>query len=109
MIRLSKPASSSKTPASLNWKAKVAFGELRRQNDAISSRIEINNSAVAAQTQGQQQAQFQQLFATVNALVPAVQGILQVAHATNQNVIAGNSGPVLTGPQTANPTNVNTR
>lgn len=82
------------------------FAEQRRQSDAISTRIDINNTAVAAQAQGQQQAQFQELVSTVRGLVPAVAGLTQIAHATNSNVIAGNSGPVLTGTQTANPTNV---
>jgi hypothetical protein len=37
----------------------------------------------------------------------ALTHITQVAHATNSNVIAGNTGAVTTAAQTANPTVVN--
>jgi hypothetical protein len=99
--------------ASLNRKLverenKITELENEGRHRDLASRIEITNTAVAAQAQGQQQQQQQQLVATVNSLFPLLQGVLQVAHATNSNVIAGNSGTVTTGTQTANPVNVNT-
>jgi len=77
------------------------------RNRELGQRIEVNNTAIAAQQQGQQQQQQQQLVASVNALFPILSGITQIAHATNSNVIAGNTGAVTTGTQTANPVNVN--
>lgn len=79
----------------------------RRDHDAVIASITNTNTAVAAQAQGQQQQQQQQLVSTVNSLFPLLQGVLQVAHATNGNVIAGNLGAVTTGAQTSTPTNVN--
>jgi hypothetical protein len=83
--------------------------ELREEgrHRELGGKIEIQNTAIAAQQQGQQQQQQQQLVATVNSLFPLLQGVLQVAHATNSNVIAGNTGAVTTGAQTSTPTNVN--
>lgn len=82
-----------------------------RQHDELKLSITNNNTAVAAQQQGQLQAQQQAQFQTLAAGIGSLNGLLgqvfQVAHATNTNVIAGNSGAVVTGPQTANPTNVN--
>jgi hypothetical protein len=89
--------------------AEVALleGNRRRDHEQLVAQITNTNTAVAAQAQGQQQQQQQQLVSTVNSLFPLLQGVLQVAHATNSNVIAGNTGAVVTGPQTASPTNVN--
>ncbi|MBV8061068.1 MAG: hypothetical protein JO253_06040 [Alphaproteobacteria bacterium] len=85
------------------------FAELRRQNDAISNRIEINNSAVAAQQQGQIQAQQQAQFGVINTLPGLLTGLInefQIARAQNSNVIVGNTGATTTGAQTASPINV---
>jgi hypothetical protein len=76
---------------------------------ALTLSISNTNTAVAAQQQGQQQAQFQGLVSTVNSLIPAVQGLLQIAHSTaaNTSIIAGNSGAVVGGAQSANPVSTN--
>jgi hypothetical protein len=87
--------------------AKVIELQNEGRSRELGERISINNTAVAAQQQGQQQQQQQQLVTTVNSLFPLLQGVLQVAHATNSNVIAGNTGAVTTGAQTASPVNVN--
>lgn len=87
--------------------AKVIELQNEGRTREIGTRIDIQNTAIATQAQTQAQQQQQQILAGINQLFPLVQGVLQVAHATNTNVIAGNQGPVVTGPQTANPTNVN--
>ncbi len=84
-------------------------GRRRADHDELRIQISNTNTAVAAQQQGQQQAQFQAQGFAINSLLEQVRGLTQIAHATNSNVIAGNTGAVVTGPQTANPTNVNTR
>jgi len=84
-------------------------GRTRSGHDALSFKIENTNTAVAAQAQGQQQAQFQQIVGTLGAILPALNSLTQIAHATNSNVIVGNSGATTTGAQTASPTNVNAR
>lgn len=74
-----------------------------------ANKIEITNTAIAAQAQGQQQAQFQGLVQTVNSFVPCLQALIvdnQIARATNSNVIVGNTGASTVGAQTASPTNV---
>lgn len=92
----------------LNAKVIELQSEGRRSADNAELRLQITNTntAVAAQSQGQQQQQFQTMAAQLASLVPAVAGLIQVAHATNSNIIAGNAGAVLTGAQTANPVNV---
>ena len=79
--------------------------ELRGDRAAIQRAhgTEVTVTQNVAQAQAQQQQQ--QLLGSVLA---SLQGLTQIAHATNQNVIAGNQGPVFTGSQTANPTNVRT-
>lgn len=69
--------------------------------------VEVNVTQTVAQNQAQAQAQQQQQQQAIilAQLCQAVQG-LQVATATNSNLIVGNSGAVGTGPQTANPVNV---
>lgn len=81
-------------------------GRHQRNHDELKLQITNTNTAVAAQAQGQQQQQQQQILAGIQSLFPILQGVLQVAHATNGNVIAGNTGAVTTGAQTANPVNV---
>lgn len=79
----------------------------RRDHDAVIAQITNTNTAVAAQAQGQQQQQQQAILSGISQLFPILQGITQIAHATNGNVIAGNTGAVTTGAQTSTPTNVN--
>lgn len=96
-------------------------GDMRREADraanaadinAVRTSIEINNSATASQAQGQLQAQQQAQFQAIGTALGQIAGVLgnvvQIAHATNNNVIAGNTGAVTTGAQTANPVNVKT-
>lgn len=94
--------------------ARIVALETRGHADRnhAEQRLEINNTntAVAAQAQQQQQQQRQaDLDLRFHRLESIIGNVLQVAHATNQNIIAGNSGAVATGAQTANPTNVNAR
>lgn len=89
--------------------------EARRVTDvnALRSTIEINNTATNTTNQQQQQFQVQSQFQTIGNVLSNLNSrldhITQIAQATNQNIIAGNTGAVVTGPQAANPTNVNTR
>lgn len=88
--------------------------ELRQDRDArgrhadLELKITNTNTAVAAQQQAQQQFQLQDVLNTVRGLVPVVSALVnesQIARAVNSNLIVGSTG-VVTGPQTANPTNV---
>lgn len=64
--------------------------------------IEIN----MINNQNQNQLQFQQQAQVLNTLAGALVEVGQVARATNQNLIVGNTGATTTGAQTANPVNV---
>lgn len=79
--------------------------------NALRSTVEINNTATAtsqqAQGQFQVQTQFQDINNRLSRLFDHIDLVHQTARATNSNVIAGNTGAVVTGPQAANPTNVN--
>lgn len=94
----------------LNARVIELQSEGRRSHDAADLRLQITNTntAVAAQAQGQVQAQQQQQGFLLSQIVNTLGGLVQVAHATNNNVIAGNTGAVTTGAQTANPVNVAT-
>lgn len=87
-----------------------ALIELRneRHTHARGRETEVNVSQTVNQAQAQNQAQQQQQqqFQILGQISAALAGLTQVAHATNQNVIAGNTGAVTTGPQSANPVNV---
>ena len=74
--------------------------EHRRQADTAGIRIDMINN----QNQLQQQQQAQGF--ALNTLATHLAGVEQLAHATNTQVIAGNTGAVRGGNQTANPTNV---
>lgn len=73
-----------------------------RQNDRHGIEITMNNN------QNQNQLQFQAQAQVLNQLTHALLEVGQIARATNQSLIIGNSGPVASGPQTANPVNVRT-
>jgi hypothetical protein len=73
------------------------LAENRTAATVASGNLIINNNL-------QQQQQQQQAAANNQAVLHS---ILQAIHATNSNVIAGNTGAVTTGAQTSNPTNVN--
>lgn len=90
--------------ANLQRMLTVAQQELFDERGRSRSRdVEVNVSQVVnqAQAQAQQQAQFQGLHDLVRQCV----GELQVARATNANLIIGSTG-VATGQQNANPVNV---
>lgn len=79
--------------------------------NALRSQVEVNQTVTTtqsqAQAQQQQQLQFQDVLNELRACRRDVAFVHQEARATNSNVIAGNTGAVVTGPQAANPTNVN--
>jgi hypothetical protein len=94
----------------LNARVIELQSEGRRHADNAELKLSITNTntAIAAQAQGQQQQQQQAQGFAINELLTTVRGLVQIAHATNSNVIAGNTGAVTTGAQTSTPTNVNT-
>lgn len=65
---------------------------------------EVNVTQVVNQNQAQQQQQ--QQFQVTNDLLRSLVTHAQIAQATNQNMIIGNTGFTSTGTQTANPINV---
>jgi hypothetical protein len=68
--------------------------------------ISVSQNVSQSTAQAQQQQQQQQQFAILSQIAASLSGLTQIAHATNQNVIAGNTGAVTTGAQTASPVNV---
>lgn len=92
----------------------LAAEAARRHTDGRFNELTITNTntntatATAAQLQAQyqQQLQFQNQGALLAQIAAGLGNLTQIAHATNSNIIAGNSGAVLTGPQTSTPTNV---
>lgn len=80
--------------------------ELRNEGARERDRhgIEIN----MVNNQNQNQMQFQQQAQLLGGLAHVLTDVSQVARATNQNLIVGNTGATTTGPQTANPVNVRT-
>lgn len=78
--------------------------ELRqgREADHRAHGLEIN----MVNNQNQNQLQFQAQAQGINWLTHGLAECNQIARATNQNVLVGNTGVTATGPQTANPTNV---
>lgn len=87
--------------------------EHRRDFDALRINIENTNTAVAAQQQRQDQRQVDLTFARLERdncdLRAQLAELIQINRATNQNILVGNTGVTTTGPQNANPTNVNAR
>lgn len=91
--------------ANLNRELAVTQAALAEERGSRRVRdVEVNVSQVVtqAQAQAQQQAQFSALFSAVQQVC----GELQVARATNANLIIGNTGATTTGAQTASPINV---
>jgi Predicted TIM-barrel enzyme len=74
--------------------------EGRRRDDRHGIEINMINN------QNQNQLQFQQQQQLIGQLAHCVSDVSQIARATNQSLIIGNTGAVASGPQTANPTNV---
>jgi len=87
-----------------NLQAELA--EARSDGRARVNELSITQSVNQTQAQSQQQQQIQAILPLLNQLVFGMGNLTQIAHATNSNVIAGNSAAVTTGAQTANPTNV---
>lgn len=71
-----------------------------RRDDQHGIEIQMINN------QSQNQLQFQAQAQAMGVLQHGLFECNQLARATNQNVLVGNSGTTTTGPQTANPTNV---
>ena len=95
--------------AQLNRELAVAQSALLEQRAIGRSRdVEVNVTQTVAQNQVQlqQQQQQQQQFLITNNLLQAILSQAQIAQATNQQLIIGNTGAVAGGPQTANPVNV---
>lgn len=89
----------------LNRQLAVAQDALLEQRQFARSRdVEVNVAQTVTQVQAQAQQQQQQQF--TNQLLNAILCQAQVAQATNQSLIIGNTGAVVGGPQNANPTNV---
>ena len=118
-----RAAIAASTTAILSRIDQSEIQELRRraetaehsiQVNALASKVEVNQTvtttAAATAQQAQLQFQLQSIGQGMGTLNNALAGVLQVAHATNNNVIAGNTGAVTTGAQTstASPTNVST-
>jgi hypothetical protein len=82
--------------------------ELRNDRLVRGNGVEITQTVNQAQANNQQQQQSQQQLLLLSQISSQLAAVHQVANATNQNIIAGNSGAVTTGYQTANPTNINT-
>lgn len=96
-----------------NLQRQLTVAESRAQEDRLFGRqreVEVNVTQTVNQVQAQAQAQQQQQqqLLLLNNLCNLMGG-LQNAVATNSNMIIGNTGAVGTGPQTANPVNVNAR
>lgn len=92
----------------------LTVADLDRRDECNRSRsreVEVNvtQNVNQQQVQLQQQQQQQAIVSTLGFLCNEIAQVKQVARATNENVIVGNTGAVATGPQTANPTNVNTK
>jgi hypothetical protein len=81
--------------------------ELKNDKVAAANGLTITQTVNQAQSQAQQQQQQQQQLILLSQLCTGLANVTQIAHATNSNVIAGNTGAVTTGAQTANPVNVN--
>lgn len=95
--------------ANLQRQLAVAENALLEQRAIGRSReVEVNVTQNVNQNQAQlqQQQQQQQQFLVTNNLLQAILCQAQVAQATNQNLIIGNTGAVHGGAQTANPVNV---
>lgn len=95
--------------AMLNRQLATAEAALLEQRAIGRSReVEVNVTQTVTQNQAQLQAQAQQQqqFMITNNLLQALLNQAQIAQATNQSLVIGNTGYASSGPQTANPTNV---
>ena len=81
-------------------------GDRNHHQRQRETELTITQNVNQNQAQNQQQQQQQQQFLLLSNIASSLNGLTQIAHATNQNVIAGNTGAVTTGAQSANPVNV---
>lgn len=86
--------------------AEAALLEQRATSRARETEVNVTQTVNQNQAQLQQQTQQQQQFLITNNLLQAILSQAQVAQATNQSLIIGNSGAVNGGNQAANPVNV---
>lgn len=86
--------------------AENALLEQRAINRSREVEVNVTQNVNQNQAQLQTQAQQQQQFLITNGLLQQILSQAQIAQATNQSLIIGNTGGVLSGPQNANPTNV---
>jgi hypothetical protein len=96
----------------LNRELAVAQSALLEERAIGRSReVEVNVSQTVNQNQNQLQAQqqSQQQIILLAQIAQGLANVTQLQHATNSNIIAGNTGAVTTGMQSNTPTNVNTR
>jgi len=85
--------------------AQNELAELRGDRNSLGRHHETEVKVSQQVNQAQAQAQSQAVFGDI---LRRLEGLTMVAHATNNNVVAGNSGATQTGAQTANPVNVRT-
>ncbi len=110
------------TTAVLSRIDRAEIDELRANRDRFERQVEINNlrstvevnqtvnqTQAQAQTQSQWQVQFQDIGNVLRRLNDRIDIVHQEQRSTNANIIAGNTGAVVTGAQTSTPTNVNAR
>lgn len=104
---------SSINDANLNRMLTVAQNEItelrgdRNHNQrSQETELRITQNVTTNQNQIQAQAQQQQQLQLLGAIAAGLGNLTQIAHATNSNIIAGNTGATTTGAQSANPVNV---
>lgn len=82
--------------------------ELQNERRFAASGFNVTQTVNQAQATNQQQQQSQQQFNLLAQISSQLAAVHQISTATNQNIIAGNTGAVTTAAQTASPTNINT-
>jgi hypothetical protein len=82
------------------------LAEARHVGRGHASDLTVTQTVNQVQAQAQQQQQTQAILGVLNGIACGLGNLTQIAHATNSNIIAGNTGAVTTAAQTASPTNV---
>lgn len=106
VVQAGTTAVLSAISASTIAELQAQLADARHHGRSRETEFNVTQNTNVAVAQAQQQQQQQQLNSTLNAVLNSLGCLTQVAHATNQNIIAGNTGAVATGAQTANPTNI---
>ena len=100
---------SSLETANANRRETILANELSDLKAAAARAADVHGISInMINNQNQNQLQFQAQQQVLTSLANALCEVGQVARATNQNLIIGNSGDTRTGAQTANPVNVRT-